>query len=95
MLERDGMKNSQEAVRRAMSLRRRHTAGASRVGVDAVAAAACAISTPMSHLQNSNSTSRAKLTDFDSWQFLALIRRWAACGASPRDHAATMKPLGL
>ena len=38
----------------------------------------------MSHLQNSNSTSRAKLMAFDSWQFLALIRCWAACGASPR-----------
>ena len=37
-----------------------------------------------SHLQNSNSTSRAKLMAFDSWQFLALIRRWAAGGASPR-----------
>ena len=38
----------------------------------------------LSHLQNSNSTSRAKLMAFDSWQFLALIRCWAACGASPR-----------
>ena len=38
-----------------------------------------------SHLQNSNSTSSVKLTDFDNWQFLALIRHRGACGASPRS----------
>ena len=40
-----------------------------------------------SHLQNSNSTSSVKLTDFDSWQFLALIRHRGACGASPRSQS--------
>ena len=41
----------------------------------------------LSHLQNSNSTSSVKLTDFDSWQFLALIRHRGACGASPRSQS--------
>ena len=52
-----------------------------------VSETAQAIYDRMSHLQNSNSTSSVKLTDFDSWQFLALIRHRGACGASPRSQS--------